>query len=303
MLPTVASYFSSRHARRRIGGEDHAAKTAAQLLEIIDRGPHRGLAHQPHQYARAGSSHRACRLRTSGRDRLAEATRDAPRSSRRRCRRRPRCGRALTVRGTLRPSGRMLSPAVSAVVSAFTFTRLRLRRRGRSTAAASGDALDALQTADHRRRLLGLRPEKHLPQATKRGLLVAHRVDQILVRPDHLADRLVVLRVESCLCTPQNVIQLAHVQLGNLGLRLIPSQRRPRNGTSNESNRAPRATSAERVPPWWVPFHADATIARRKNVKISLLRSDRPPYRRRLGGVGIASREKHVQLMGCQRLG
>ena len=94
MLPAVASYFFV-HAFGRLGREDRPAEIAAQFLQIVHQGPQRCLASPAAPARPAGPSRRPCRLHTSGRDRPVAVIHAAPQSSRRRCKRQPRCGRGL----------------------------------------------------------------------------------------------------------------------------------------------------------------------------------------------------------------
>jgi hypothetical protein len=70
-----------------------------------------------------------------------------------------------------------------------------------------------LAATDYGRRLLGRRPEEQFPQPGKARVLVAHQVGQIGVGLGQRLQQGVVLLVESRLGTPQDVFQLAHLQL------------------------------------------------------------------------------------------
>ena len=212
-------------------------------LEIIDRGPHRRLTHQPHHHARA--------------TRLIDRALVALRAGIARLERFVTHLDLLGARVGVGPVAAVPLPLArhlgiilgvgfcghfrSGLRAGVGFrdhalhgARWRLHR-GLSL-RRSRRTLRALQAADHRRGFLGLHAEEHLPQAADRGLLVAYHVDQVHIRPDHGLDRLVVVRVEFLgLQTPQNLLQFVHVQLDDRGFRLDHEKVPRRDGETSDT--------------------------------------------------------------------
>ena len=157
-------------ADRWLGCEHHAAQTTAQFLEIVDLGPHGGLAHQPHHYPRPV--------------RFVEGPFFALRAGIARLERlvthldllgaRVGVGPVATVTLGL---GRHGSVALRTGFGVDFRAGFRRWLRG-IVWVADQRSFRILPAANHRGRLFRLGAEEQLSQASDRGVLVAHQVGQ-----------------------------------------------------------------------------------------------------------------------------